>query len=58
MTTEEKEIETLLLNAGLKRNSGDYSDYGRATRIIFKGKIVEHEDYERAIKIITAYLNV
>jgi hypothetical protein len=55
---EQQEIEDILTKAGLKKNSGCLSDYGTAMRVLCNGKIIDHDKYERMVKVVTKFLNV
>ena len=52
-----QEIETLLRQNGITRNSKSYQDYERAKEIIIRGPMSDKE-YSFKIKVITNYVRV
>ena len=63
MTTEEhyptqESVARELRNAGIVAYTGDWDEYERAKKLIFKGDTVNVDDYERKIKWIIEYCRV
>jgi hypothetical protein len=50
-------VEKVLKNAGITKKSG-WRGYTQAKKLIFKGKFLDGELYDRHIKYITDYLGI
>ena len=51
-----EDVHLLLKERGIPRSGGEPNYYSRAKKLIVKGKMIDHEEYDRVIGWILEYL--